>query len=140
MTLVGIPLDDQASIFAAVASVLHLGNIRFVEGPEESSQLAGGDAQFHLDAAAQLLGVSAQGLAKALTTRTRVTHDGDPLPPLLSLKMQLPFVSAGSRGLEQSDQHMPAVSSFAMNKTPPSHREHPFKLAFPVLLCDARGF
>jgi myosin heavy subunit len=102
MTLVGIPLDDQASIFAAVASVLHLGNIRFVEGPEESSQLAGGDAQFHLDAAAQLLGVSAQGLAKALTTRTRVTHDGDPLPPSSPSKCSCPLYQLGVEGLNKA--------------------------------------
>jgi myosin-5 len=76
MTLVGIPLDDQASIFAAVASVLHLGNIKFTEGAEESSQMAPGDSQFHLEAAANLLGVDARGLAKALTTRTRITPDG----------------------------------------------------------------
>jgi len=76
MTLVGIPLDDQASIFAAVASVLHLGNIKFTEGPEEASQITPGDSQFHLDAAADLLGVDARGLAKALTTRTRITPDG----------------------------------------------------------------
>ena len=76
MTLVGIPLDDQAAIFAASASVLHLGNIAFTEGEEDSSRVTGKDAEFHLNAAANLLGVDAKGLAKALTTRTRQTFDG----------------------------------------------------------------
>lgn len=77
MTLVGIPLPDQAAIFAAVASVLHLGNITFTEGPEESSHVSGSEAELHLQAAASLLGVDAKGLAKALTTRTRQTFDGE---------------------------------------------------------------
>ena len=76
MTLVGIPLADQAAIFAASASVLHLGNINFTEGEEDSSHVTGKDAEFHLNAAASLLGVEAKGLAKALTTRTRQTPDG----------------------------------------------------------------
>ena len=79
MTLVGIPLDEQAAIFATVASVLHLGNISFSEGPEESSQLASADAKAHLEAAARLLGVPSDGLLKALTTRTRNTFDGQAL-------------------------------------------------------------
>lgn len=78
MTLVGIPKEDQAAIFAAVASVLHLGNITFTEGPDESSLVQGEAAEFHLNAAAALLGVDAKGLAKALTTRTRNTFDGSP--------------------------------------------------------------
>lgn len=76
MKLVGIPLEDQDAIFAAAASVLHLGNIKFAEGPEESSTVSGENAQFHLEAAARLLGVDSKGLAKALTTRTRQTFDG----------------------------------------------------------------
>ena len=79
MTLVGIPLDEQAAIFATVASVLHLGNISFSEGPDESSQLASADAKAHLEAAARLLGVPSDGLLKALTTRTRHTFDGQDL-------------------------------------------------------------
>ena len=76
MTLVGIPKEDQNAIFAASASVLHLGNITFSEGPEESSHVTDASAEFHLNAAASLLGVDAKGLAKALTTRTRQTFDG----------------------------------------------------------------
>ena len=77
MTLVGIPLDEQDAIFATVAGVLHLGNVAFQEGPDESSAVTAA-AQQHLQAAATLLGVDADGLLKALTTRTRQTVDGTP--------------------------------------------------------------
>lgn len=76
MSLVGIPRNEQDSIFAAVASVLHLGNITFKDGEDESSELNGDSAKYHLEAAARLLGVDAKGLGNALTTRTRQTVDG----------------------------------------------------------------
>lgn len=77
MTLVGIPEEEQDAVFQVVASVLHLGNIKFREGADgESSDLADNKAQAHLVAAAKLLGCDAQALFHALTTRTRHTHDG----------------------------------------------------------------
>ena len=75
MSLVGIPKREQDAIFAAVASVLHLGNLIFV-GNEDDESSVSPDAEFHLNAAAKLLGVPAAGLANALTTRTRQTPDG----------------------------------------------------------------
>jgi myosin-5 len=79
MSLVGIPEDEQLAVFQTVAAVLHLGNVAFVEGREQdSSRVAPGTAEHHLAAAAQLLGVPPQGLAHALTTRTRQTTDGPP--------------------------------------------------------------
>eukprot|EP00803_Ostreobium_quekettii_P000595 evm.model.scf_649.4 EVM.evm.TU.scf_649.4 scf_649:26519-48447(+) len=89
MSLVGIPEKDQMDVFRTVAAVLHIGNIAFVDGVEtESSELADDKATFHLNAAAKLLGVSAEGLKHALTTRTRSTPDGkivSPLPPAASM-------------------------------------------------------
>lgn len=77
MTNVGIPENEQDAIFQLVASVLHLGNLTFEEaGEHDSSKLADSAAEA-LEAAARLLGVSADGLAKALTTRTRHTVDGE---------------------------------------------------------------
>jgi hypothetical protein len=77
MSLVGIPEPEQAAICRTVAAVLHLGNVAFEDGAEESSRVApGGPAPAHLAAAAKLLGVHADGLARALTTRTRHTTDG----------------------------------------------------------------
>lgn len=52
MGKVGIPAEQRESVFATVASVLHLGNISFVEGKEaDSSKVAPGAAQEHLQAA-----------------------------------------------------------------------------------------
>ena len=79
MSLVGIPETEQEAVFQTVAAVLHLGNVAFVDGAEQdSSQVPAGAPMKHLEAAAQLLGVPAQGLARALTTRTRQTTDGAP--------------------------------------------------------------
>lgn len=77
MSLVGIPEEEQLAVCQTVAAVLHLGNVSFVEGTEQdSSKLAPVAAQQHLAAAAKLLGVHAEGLEHALTTRTRQTTDG----------------------------------------------------------------
>ena len=78
MSLVGIPEKEQQAVFQTVAAVLHLGNISFSDGAEQdSSQVPAGPPRQHLEAAAQLLGVPAEGLARALTTRTRQTTDGE---------------------------------------------------------------
>ena len=58
MSLVGIPEEEQLAVCRTVAAILHLGNVAFAEGPEESSRLAtGGAAEKHLGAVAALLGV-----------------------------------------------------------------------------------
>lgn len=78
MSLVGISTEDQDAIFRSVAAVLHLGNVIFTEGSDpDSSDLANADAAKHLAAAADLLGISPDGLKHALTTRTRMTFDGE---------------------------------------------------------------
>ena len=81
MTLVGIPKHEQDQIFATVAAVLHFGNTQFAPAGDdgESVQLADEASKGHLEAAAKLLGVEAGGLLRALTTRTRHTHDGERL-------------------------------------------------------------
>ena len=79
MSLVGIPEKEQLAVFQTVAAILHLGNVAFADGAEQdSSQVPLGLPQQHLEVAAQLLGVPAEGLARALTTRTRQTTEGDP--------------------------------------------------------------
>lgn len=77
MTNVGIPEDEQNAVFQLVASVLHLGNLDFVEAGEHDSSKLADSATDALQAAASLLGTSADGLARALTTRTRHTVDGE---------------------------------------------------------------
>lgn len=81
MTLVGIPVEQQDAVFRLVAAVLHLGNLEFADGGEQDSSTLAPPAQKHLDACAMLLGVEAEGLLKALTTRTRQTVDGENIPP-----------------------------------------------------------
>ena len=77
MSNVGIPLEEQVAICQLVAVVLHLGNMRFVAaGDPDSSQVDPAVMQ-HSQVAAELLGVNAAGLVKALTTRTRQTVDGE---------------------------------------------------------------
>jgi len=54
MAKVGIPAEQREAVFGTVAAVLHLGNISFVEGPDaDSSKVAPGDAQQHLQAAGE---------------------------------------------------------------------------------------
>ena len=48
MDRVGIPLADQEAIFRTVASILHIGNISFQTGPDESSLVKAGAAEAHL--------------------------------------------------------------------------------------------
>ena len=92
MSLVGIPEQEQRAVFQTVAAVLHLGNVSFADGAEQdSSQVPAGPPRKHLEAAAQVLGVPAEGLARALTTRTRQTTDGDPLA-LLSTALTAPLL------------------------------------------------
>jgi myosin-5 len=50
MTRVGIPPEDQEAIMQAVAAILHLGNINFKPGPDESSLPADAKAEQHLAA------------------------------------------------------------------------------------------
>ena len=87
MTNVGIPEDEQNAVFQLVATVLHLGNLEFEEaGEHDSSKLmeAAADA---LQAAASLLGTSADGLARALTTRTRQTVDGNTIYAIMFARL-----------------------------------------------------
>lgn len=51
MTRVGIPAEDREAIFRTTASILHLGNVTFTSGPDESSLPADAKAQTHLQAA-----------------------------------------------------------------------------------------
>jgi hypothetical protein len=57
MSRVGIPPADQAAIFAVVAAILHLGNVRFVSGADESSAPADDASANHLATAGEAQGV-----------------------------------------------------------------------------------
>lgn len=74
----------QEAIFAVIASVLHLGNCKFMEDPRTDGgcMLADPASERHLSWAAELLKVPAEGLLKALSTRTRQTPDGAIVSPI----------------------------------------------------------
>ncbi|KAI5059574.1 hypothetical protein GOP47_0025893 [Adiantum capillus-veneris] len=76
MDIVGISLDEQEAIFRVVASILHLGNIDFIQGKEaDSSVLKDEKSKFHLQVAAELLMCDKQSLLESLSTRIIVTRD-----------------------------------------------------------------
>lgn len=75
MASFGLSDDCQASVLRLVAGILHLGNLAFTE-QEDRSQVAP-VARDSLATAAQLLGLDAEGLERVLTTRVRMTPDGE---------------------------------------------------------------
>ncbi|GLI63183.1 hypothetical protein VaNZ11_005953 [Volvox africanus] len=81
MERVGIPPVDREAIFRTVAAILHLGNISFNPGQEDSA-LVTAATEDALDATAILLGVDKEGLRRALTTRVRQTPEGPIISPL----------------------------------------------------------
>lgn len=87
MTNVGIPEDEQNAVFQLVATVLHLGNLEFEEAGEHDSSKLMESAADALQAAASLLGTSADGLARALTTRTRQTVDGNTIHSIIFARL-----------------------------------------------------
>jgi myosin-5 len=82
MGAVGVPEAEQDACFRTVAAVLHLGNVEFADGGDDAAAVAGEGAAEALAAAAELLGVDAAALARALTTRTRHTRDGAIVSPI----------------------------------------------------------
>lgn len=74
----------QEAIFAVIASVLHLGNCKFIEDQKTDGgcTIADAESEQHLTWAAELLKVPAEGLLKALSTRTRQTPDGPIVSPI----------------------------------------------------------
>ncbi|KAI8467171.1 MAG: P-loop containing nucleoside triphosphate hydrolase protein [Monoraphidium minutum] len=83
MRAVGLTADDQEQLFRLLSSLLHLCDADFGPCPKggEGCTLAPSSAA-SLGAAAELLGCDAAALAKAVTTRTRVTPDGPIVSPL----------------------------------------------------------
>jgi len=62
----GLSAEEQRDTWRLVACVLHLGNIEFVDAPQNGSKAKGPS----LPAAAQQLGVAPPGLEKVLTSRS----------------------------------------------------------------------
>lgn len=80
MDVVGISKEEQDNVFRIAAAILHLGNCTFAG--EDEAVLKDQNAKEHLQSVAALLGVDANALNKALTTRTIQTLEGSITSPL----------------------------------------------------------
>lgn len=74
----GISEEDRLSIYAMVASVLHLGNVCFEDNPEDTK---GGcqvepSSETALSTAANLMGVDPEELRQALVSKVMMTNRG----------------------------------------------------------------
>ena len=76
MTYVGISDFYQEQVWQIVAAILHLGDIQFDKVSGGKSKCSG------VDKAAELLGVTAKGLEKVLTSRTITTRGDSVVKPL----------------------------------------------------------
>eukprot|EP00051_Salpingoeca_urceolata_P000871 m.36831 g.36831 ORF g.36831 m.36831 type:complete len:1395 (+) comp11051_c0_seq2:57-4241(+) len=72
MTTLGLDAQQQNAVFSVLASLLHLGNVSFVEDQQQKVALDApkGSAMPPQDLAAMLLGVDKTDLAASLVTRT----------------------------------------------------------------------
>ncbi|OMO78429.1 IQ motif, EF-hand binding site [Corchorus capsularis] len=75
MDVVGISEKEQEAIFRVVAAILHLGNIAFAKGEEDSSMLQDDESKFHLQMTAELLMCDPQALEVALCERVMITPE-----------------------------------------------------------------
>jgi hypothetical protein len=84
MAAIGLGPDAQEQVFRILSALVHLSDLEFKPDSrdEDHCAVAAGRAASALDAAAALLGCDPGALAKALTTRTRVTPDGPIVSPL----------------------------------------------------------
>lgn len=75
MQTIGIPDDHMIQILRMVASVLHLGNIKFDAPPNNSEgSMAMSECEKSMEMSSKLLGVDRKSLESALCNQTRVTR------------------------------------------------------------------
>ncbi|GKU86305.1 hypothetical protein SLEP1_g844 [Rubroshorea leprosula] len=74
MDIVGIKREEQDAIFRIVAAILHLGNIDFAKGDNDSSVVKD-ESEFHFRMTADLLMCDHQALQNALCKRVMVTPE-----------------------------------------------------------------
>ncbi|KAI9182024.1 hypothetical protein LWI28_021238 [Acer negundo] len=75
MDIVGISKTEQDAIFRVVAAILHLGNIDFAKGEEDSSVVKDDESKFHLNMTAELLMCDPQALEDALCKRVMIAAE-----------------------------------------------------------------
>jgi myosin heavy subunit len=82
MAFLSFTPEEQMSLFRVTASVLHLGNLEFVDGPGESSMVKNGDV---IETISRLLAIPMDKLEESLTVRYNTVRGETfriPLKPL----------------------------------------------------------
>ncbi|CAE7766969.1 XI-B [Symbiodinium sp. CCMP2592] len=75
MQTIGIPHEEVTQILRMVASVLHLGNVKFDAPPNNSEgSMSMAECESSVEMASKLLGVDRKALESALCSQTRVTR------------------------------------------------------------------
>ncbi|KAJ0053589.1 hypothetical protein Pint_01769 [Pistacia integerrima] len=75
MDILGMSKKEQDAIFRVVAAILHLGNIDFAKGDEDSSVIKDNESKFHLKMTAELLMCDPHALEDALCKRVMITRE-----------------------------------------------------------------
>ncbi|XP_031262492.1 myosin-16 isoform X2 [Pistacia vera] len=75
MDILGMSKKEQDAIFRVVAAILHLGNIDFAKGDEDSSVIKDDESKFHLKMTAELLMCDPHALEDALCKRVMITRE-----------------------------------------------------------------
>ncbi|EDL01223.1 mCG128875, isoform CRA_b [Mus musculus] len=73
MEVLGFTSEDQDSIFRILASILHLGNVYFEKHETDAQEVASVVSAREIQAVAELLQVSPEGLQKAITFKVTET-------------------------------------------------------------------
>ncbi|XP_044503140.1 myosin-11-like isoform X2 [Mangifera indica] len=73
MDILGVSEKEQEAIFRVVAAILHLGNVDFAKGEEDSSVIKDDKSKFHLKITAELLMCDLDALENALCKRIMIT-------------------------------------------------------------------
>ncbi|XFG10788.1 hypothetical protein AB1E19_014412 [Capra hircus] len=73
MEVLGFSAEDQDSIFRILASILHLGNVYFEKDETDAQEVASVVSAREIQAVAELLQVSPEGLQKAITFKVTET-------------------------------------------------------------------
>ncbi|XP_070338360.1 unconventional myosin-XV isoform X6 [Equus asinus] len=82
MEVLGFSSEDQDSIFRILASILHLGNVYFEKYETDAQEVASVVSAREIQAVAELLQVSPEGLQKAITFRVTETMQEKIFTPL----------------------------------------------------------
>ncbi|KAM9693550.1 unconventional myosin-XV [Trichechus inunguis] len=73
MEVLGFSVEDQDSIFRILASILHLGNVYFEKYETDAQEVASVVSEREIQAVAELLQISPEGLQKAITFKVTET-------------------------------------------------------------------